>query len=95
MYFVSNGAALVRRQDSQLTSLGSGDFFGEISLVTGQTRTADVVAEGFCELLVLDRNDFASLLREDPGLGKKIESVTRDRLLQLGLDGDAPIGDWD
>lgn len=52
MYFLASGAVEVELA-SGARRLGSGEFFGELALVTHAPRTADVVALGFCELLVM------------------------------------------
>ena len=46
--------------------LGRGDFFGELALLGGRERRADVTALGYCQLLVLDDADFRTLLATDP-----------------------------
>jgi CRP-like cAMP-binding protein len=45
----------------RLRRLGPGDVFGEMSLVTGQPRSADIVAVSDAVLWVLDRADFLAL----------------------------------
>jgi CRP/FNR family transcriptional regulator, cyclic AMP receptor protein len=52
--------------------LGSGDVFGEMSLLDGAPRSTDVVATEPSECLVLSRFDFSSQLEEDPDLAKAI-----------------------
>jgi len=60
--------------------LGSGDFFGEIALLVGGLRTADVTALGYCSLLALYAGDFARLLAEDRELKATIDAVAHKRL---------------
>jgi len=81
MYFIASGAAAVSVGDSEVR-LGSGEFFGEISLIAHRPRTADVTALGFCRLLTLNASDFNRLLAEDPELKEAIDSVARHRLAQ-------------
>lgn len=78
MYFISSGALKVE-VDPPVT-LGTGDFFGEIALLEAQPRNADVTALGFCEVLVLDRDDFRSVMAGDETLSEEIRRVARDRL---------------
>jgi len=79
MYFVSSGAIAVRIEPSPVM-LGSGDFFGEIALLKDSPRTADVVAETFSDLLILERRDFEKLLDANPELKETIEKVAEERL---------------
>ena len=79
MYFVSTGAARVDRAPEPIT-LGSGDFFGELALLTERPRNADVRALGFCDLLVLTVRDFRRLLDAHPEMRATIEQVARERL---------------
>jgi CPA1 family monovalent cation:H+ antiporter len=60
--------------------LGSGEFFGELALLTGQPRNADVVSLGYCSLLELSSGDFQALLAGDAELKRAIEAVAEERL---------------
>lgn len=57
----------------------AGDFFGEISLLTGEPRSADITATCDTELLMLDREDFELLLRKYPDMDAKISENIADR----------------
>ncbi|NND82826.1 MAG: cyclic nucleotide-binding domain-containing protein [Gammaproteobacteria bacterium] len=78
MYFISSGAVRVQLGDGDVM-LGSGDFFGEMALLTDQPRMASVKAEGFCELLTLSKQDFRQLLQQDNNLRSTIENVAKER----------------
>lgn len=77
-YFISSGAVEVSTNNMRIR-LGRGDVFGEIALVTGEPRTADVRALGYCNLLVLSRSEFKSLMDKDPGLEAHIAEVAHAR----------------
>ncbi|MBT6273017.1 MAG: cyclic nucleotide-binding domain-containing protein, partial [Chromatiales bacterium] len=79
MYFVSSGSLRVDLE-TQSVQLGSGDFFGELALVTLEPRTADVVAVGFCDLLMLSTADFRTLMEANPEAMATIELVARERM---------------
>lgn len=79
MYFISSGAVEVGVAPAPVR-LGSGDFFGEIALLTRRPRTADVTAIGYCDLLVLHVDDFQPLMRSRPALREVITRVARERL---------------
>lgn len=77
-YFISSGAVEVVTGQQRIR-LGRGDVFGEIALLTGGLRTADVHALGYCHLLVLTRSDFRELLRRDPDLQTQMSVMVRER----------------
>lgn len=77
-YFISTGAVEVAMGAKRIR-LGSGDIFGEIALITGGPRTADVRALGYCHLLMLRRSDFLDLLKADPTLKAHMDGVVEAR----------------
>jgi len=62
--------------------LGSGEFFGELALVTHQPRTVDVVATAFCDLLMLSTEDFQILMEEQPETLAAVRQVAEERMQQ-------------
>lgn len=90
MYFISSGAVEIRRRQRDLPPirLGRGDVFGEMALLTGQPRTADVVALGYCQLLMLDGGDFDAFLQVNPGIREHVERVMREREAANRQDGE-------
>lgn len=63
-----------------LAELGPGDFFGEISLLSGSPITADVVADGPVELLKLSRREVLALCERHPELRQALEQTGQRRL---------------
>lgn len=49
-----------------LAILGEGDFFGELSVIDGLTRSASVTSIDEVELLMMSREDFMKILEEVP-----------------------------
>lgn len=80
MFFLVSGAVEVRTGVGQLRR-GSGEFFGEMVLLSNAPRNADVVAMGFCSLLVLGKRDFHSLLDSHDELRKIISETAQKRLV--------------
>jgi CPA1 family monovalent cation:H+ antiporter len=78
MYFIASGAVEVRVAPMPIR-LGSGDFFGEMALVSQGRRSADVVSLGFCSLLVLQARDFDALRALSPTLRDCIQETSRRR----------------
>ena len=63
----------------EIAQLGPGDFFGELSLLTGAPRSATVSAEGGCEVLVVERQALAPFLQNDPAIAAKLGTALADR----------------
>jgi CRP-like cAMP-binding protein len=63
----------------EVAVLGEGDFFGEISSLSGRPRTATVVAAGICELLELDRPTMDSIARTHVRVRDVLESSYIER----------------
>lgn len=63
----------------EIAQLGTGDFFGEMSLLTGAPRSATVSAEGGCEVLVVDQEALGPILQADPDVVAKLGKALADR----------------
>jgi putative ABC transport system ATP-binding protein len=61
-FLVSDGEVEVVRADREVARLGPGDFFGEVSLITGEPRNATVVAQKAVDAYVLGKTDFEAAL---------------------------------
>ncbi|MDP2332605.1 MAG: cation:proton antiporter [Reyranella sp.] len=81
MYFVAAGEVTVHTRTVTVT-LKEGDFFGEMGLLSSQPRMADVVANGYCHLLVLYRRDFNRLLGSRPEVRAAVEEVAARRVAE-------------
>ena len=80
MFFIASGAVEVLVPNlAEPVKLGTGDFFGEMALLTRQRRNADVRALGYCQLLVLDEKDFRRLVQKDADLRSHIQAVAEAR----------------
>jgi CPA1 family monovalent cation:H+ antiporter len=77
---IVDGAAEVRRKGRKVNDLRSGDFLGEIALVTGAPRTATVVTTKPCRVLVITAQAFRTLLRDLPSLQLKVLDALASRL---------------
>ena len=78
MFFIANGAVEVVLDEP--VRLGTGDFFGELGLLTREPRRADVIAMGYCQLLELHTVVFERFLRADPTAAEAIRRVAAERL---------------
>jgi len=71
-YLVLDGAVEIRSNGNTLSRLGPGQFFGEMSVVDAQPRSADVVAVEPSRVLVLSAWSFKSLVSERPMIAVKM-----------------------
>jgi CPA2 family monovalent cation:H+ antiporter-2 len=65
-YFVSQGEVEVDLGRKRRVKLGAGDVFGEMALISGQPRSANVTALDYCTLLKLTLSDFREIMRRFP-----------------------------
>jgi len=77
LYVLLSGQAQVvlraaRKGEVILAILRPGDYFGEMALLDDRPRSASVVTREPCELLTLDKTDFARCLRENGGLAMAV-----------------------
>ena len=61
-FVVVEGAVRVVRDGGVIARLGPGDFFGELSVLDGQPRLAQVIADGPTTCLALATWDFEAVL---------------------------------
>jgi CRP-like cAMP-binding protein len=67
-------------KDAVFNVLGKGAVFGEIALLDGNPRTADATAVTDCEMFVIERRDFLSLIREEPDIALRIIEILCSKL---------------
>jgi CRP-like cAMP-binding protein len=79
-YVLLDGTARIVRPSGGSRRLGAGDYFGEMSLLDGAPRSADVVAVGDVLTLTIDRPGFAKLLRAEPAIAQALLSTLAARL---------------
>jgi CRP-like cAMP-binding protein len=77
---ILEGAAEVEQNGKRINTLGEGDFFGEIALVTKLPRTATVTATEPLRALVITDRDFLALLKKSPQVGEGIVEALAERL---------------
>jgi len=69
LYILLSGRAKVQRSDSEgkeviLAVLGSGDFFGEMSLIDDAPRSASVITLESCDFMAIAKDSFKSMLMQ-------------------------------
>ena len=75
---VSSGAVEVAIHGERIR-LGPGELFGEMALLTGGRRTADVTAIDYCELLMIQEREFRQFAERCPELHAEIDEVASRR----------------
>jgi CRP-like cAMP-binding protein len=79
-FLVLSGIASCRLGKREVAEFTTGGYFGELALLQGGIRTADVVAETDMELLVLDAREFKSMLATTPAISLKMLARLAERL---------------
>ncbi|MEX1271760.1 MAG: cyclic nucleotide-binding domain-containing protein, partial [Acidimicrobiia bacterium] len=79
-FVVVSGQVTVRRNGRKVASLRRGDVAGEMALIDGQPRSADLVADGDTSVLVIPRREFSGLLENNAQLSNKLLRTLADRL---------------
>ena len=59
--------------------MGAGTFFGEIALVYEQRRTASIITLTYCELFILEKDDFKKVLENYPDFAAKVKKAAKER----------------
>ncbi len=84
-FFVINGSVKVTRLSKEgreviLAILNEGEFFGEMSLLDGDSRSANVIALEDTKVFTLNRQDFLNVIKENPVIAIQLIKVLGQRL---------------
>ena len=76
MFFITRGGLAVwdELHDVEIASLAAGAYFGEMAVISGGRRQATVIATSYCDLNVLNREDFEVTLEDFPDVAEEIEA---------------------
>lgn len=98
LYLLEDGVASVRLSDGlaerEVAKMSGGSFFGEMSLLTGEPRSATVIAETDVECFRLDKATFQRVIEKRPELMKEVAARLAERRENLratreGMSADA------
>jgi CPA1 family monovalent cation:H+ antiporter len=78
VFFIVSGAVQVALPGGPVR-LGSGEFFGEMALLSGRPRQADITARTYCRLLVLRKADFEQFMTANPEAREAINRTAASR----------------
>jgi CRP-like cAMP-binding protein len=84
-FVLLEGSAEVTRDGGSLNTLGPGDFFGEIALVSHSPRTATVTTTSPVRALVITDRSFQRLLEDAPSMQLKVLQALAERLAPQSL----------
>ena len=66
-----------------VATLGPGNFFGEMSLLTGAARTATIRVKEDAEFVVIDRESFRGTLANNPSIAESLSRILAERQAAL------------
>ena len=100
MFILLRGAAEVSVSKNGSTipvaTLSSGDCFGEMSLLTGEKRSATVRADGDCYVMEISKETMAEVIRDSPECLKQLSELLAKRKMETeGILKDAAISSAD
>lgn len=91
MYYILEGAIVLTKGERTLKTMEVGDFFGEMSMLLQTERTAAAAAgPGGARLVVITRDNFDTILRENPGIVLTILKEMASRLKATSAALSAP-----
>lgn len=89
MYLIDSGEIKIVKTigdvDVNIAYLSSGDFFGEMTLITGSRRVASAIAFTDCNLHVMDKEAFMSNITNNRGFVNRILVMLARRLEKIDL----------
>ncbi len=79
-YIIHTGDAAVEVDGERIATLGPGDVFGEMALLGGHQRNADVVATSVMSLITMMVWEFRDIIEETPEVGHRLRALAEERL---------------
>jgi len=78
-FVVLDGEVEVQRDSKHIATLGAGDFFGEMGVMSGGRRNAVVIAQSRCQLAWMIGWEFDAMLAEYPEVAERVQKVVDER----------------
>lgn len=86
-FVVLEGEVLVQRDFQDIATLGPGEFFGEMGVMTGGRRNARVIANTPCRLAWMMGWDFDKMTEQHPEIAARIQRVVDERMADISAEG--------
>jgi CPA2 family monovalent cation:H+ antiporter-2 len=95
LYLISKGEVEVTVDGQQISTRGPGEFFGEMALLSGDRRSADITALDYSRFAMLSGRDFHRFLRRYPEIRANIAALAEERSRQpvvqpVAVNGEGP-----
>jgi CRP-like cAMP-binding protein len=97
MFMIVRGEAEIVKGSRLMALLGPGEMFGEMALLTGEQRSASVIARTEMDLYELDKADFDAMLGRSPQLASGLSRILARRLrdtTQSQIESDEATNQW-
>ena len=82
-FIILSGKATVKRSGKKVAAIGTGSVVGELSLLDHGPRTATVICDTECEVLVINRGSFLRVIDKVPALRHKLFGALALRIRDL------------
>ena len=82
-FVIVEGDVTVKRNNRKVATLGAGTVVGEMSLLDKGPRTATVICDTDCTLLVIDQRRFLGVVQEIPAISQKLLASLAGRIREL------------
>jgi CRP/FNR family cyclic AMP-dependent transcriptional regulator len=82
-FVLLSGSATVKRNGKKIATVQAGAIVGELSLLDRGSRTATVVCDTDCELLVIDARHLFAVIDEVPAIAHKLLAALATRIRDL------------
>jgi membrane protein len=81
MFYVASGSVTLTKGDLVLRVMNTGDYFGEMSMLTGAARTASATASApDSRVVAISQDNFDTILRENPAI---VRSILKEMAMRL------------
>lgn len=79
LYLISKGEVEITVDGQRLNTRGPGEFFGEMALLSGERRSADVTALDYSQFAKLSGRDFRRFLKRYPEIRDRVAALAKER----------------